>query len=87
MEAQAVGFPIVATKVGGISEVLPDGKSGFLVPARNINEMAKKIEYLIKNPKIRLRMGIYGRKHIIKNYDINKLNSRLIKIFQNLIAK
>ena len=87
MEAQAMKLPVITTNVGGIPEVIVDGKSGFLVPSMDIKAMAKKIEYLLRNPKIRLQMGTYGRKHIIKNYDINKLNPRLIKIFQNLIAR
>lgn len=86
LEAQAIGLSIVATKVGGIPENIVDKKSGFLVPARDIKAMAKKIEYLIRNPEIRLQMGTFGRKRIIKNYDINKLNSGLIKIFQSLVA-
>lgn len=86
MEAQVVGLPIVATKIGGISEVIVDGKSGFLVPAKDIKAMVEKMEFLIKNHKIRLEMGIYGRKFVEEHYDINKLNSRLVKIFQNLIT-
>jgi len=85
MEAQAVGLPIVATDVGSVAEVIVDGKSGFLVPSRDVNALVEKIEYLIEHPELWPKMGRYGRKFIEENYDIRKLNQKLLKIYQNII--
>lgn len=87
MEAQAMKLPVITTKVGGIPEVVSDKKSGYLVPAGNVKEMSRKVEYLVEHPEIWSKMGSCGRKLVEEHYDINKLNSRLIKIFQNLIAR
>lgn len=87
MEAQAMKLPVIATKVGGIPEVVSANKSGYLVPAKNIKKMSKKIEYLIEHPEIWPKMGSFGRRFVKEHYDINKLNPRLGKIFQNLIIK
>lgn len=87
LEAQAMGLPVVATRIGGVPEAMIEGKSGLLVPVKNIKVMAKKIEYLLKNQSIRLKMGRFGRKFVMENYDNKKLNVSLAKIFQNLISK
>jgi colanic acid/amylovoran biosynthesis glycosyltransferase len=85
MEAQAVGLPVIATNVGGVAEVIVDGKSGFLVPERDVNALTEKLGYLIKHPELWLEMGAYGRQFIEEDYNIEKLNHRLFKIYQNLI--
>lgn len=87
MEAQAVGLPIVATDVGSVAEAIVDGRSGFLVPSRDANALVEKIEYLIEHPELWSKMGRYGRKFIEENYDIKKLNQRLLEIYQNLIKR
>jgi colanic acid/amylovoran biosynthesis glycosyltransferase len=86
MEAQAVGLPVVATDVGGISEIVADGKSGFLVPAHNKSALTTKLEYLISHPEIWLEMGKCGRRIVEERYDIKKLNQRLVNIYNALIT-
>ena len=87
MEAQAVGLPVVTTDVGGISEIVADEKSGFLVSAQNVIALASKLEHLIKHPEIWPEMGRYGREIVKKRYDIKKLNKRLVKIFEALLTE
>ena len=86
MEAQAVGLPIIATSVGSISQVMIDGKSGFLVPERNVDVLVEKLDYLINHPEIWAEMGRAGRKYVEENYDIKKLNRRLVKIYNALLT-
>lgn len=87
LEAQATGLPIVATKVGGIPYAIVNGKSGFLVPAKNFKAMALKIEYLIRNKRLGLKMGEYGKQYVNKNYNISTLNHRLNGVFNELIKE
>jgi len=87
MEAQASGLPIVATNVGSIDELVIDGKSGFLVPDKNANALAEKIDYLIEHPEIWPQMGRSGRDYVEKHFAITLLNQRLVKIYQDLIKK
>ncbi len=84
-EAQAVGLPVVSTFHNGIPEGVLDGKSGFLVPERNIDALEKKLQYLIEHPEIWPEMGRYGRKFVEEKYDIKKLNQRLVELYQKLI--
>jgi len=85
LEAQAVGLPIVATDVGGVSQALIDGTSGFLVSERDVGALAERIEYLIKNPELWPKMGKRGREYVEMNYNIKKLNKRLVRIYEQLL--
>ena len=85
MEAQAAGLPVVATNVGSVSELVLDGKSGFLVPVGNSSAMADKLEFLIAHHDQWEEMGQVGRQHIQKHYDIKKLNQNLDQLFSKII--
>ena len=85
MEAQATGLPVISTFHTGIPEVIVDGKSGFLVPERDVNALAEKLEYLIEHPNLWPKMGRYGRKFVEERYNSKKLNQQLVEIYQNLI--
>ena len=85
MEAQATGLPIISTYHTGIPEVVVDGKSGFLVPERDVDALAERLNYLIERPELWPEMGRYGRKFVEERYNIKKLNQQLVEIYQNLI--
>lgn len=85
MEALATGLPVIATKHSGIPELVQEGKSGFLVPERDVDALIEKLEYLIEHSEIWQEMGSAGRRYVEENYDIRKLNDRLVEIYQKLI--
>lgn len=85
-EAQAVGLPVLSTLHNGIPEGVLDGQSGFLVPERDVDALAERLEYLIEHPKIWPVMGKTGRRFIEERYDIKKLSQQLVEIYQNLIG-
>jgi glycosyltransferase involved in cell wall biosynthesis len=68
VEAQAMEIPVVATKVGGIPEVVLDGETGILIEPGNSEQLAQAILTLIENPALRRQMGEQGRKHVLANY-------------------
>jgi colanic acid/amylovoran biosynthesis glycosyltransferase len=85
METMMAGLPIVSTRHSGIPELVQDGVSGFLVPERDVDALAEKLIYLIEHPEIWSEMGRAGRAFVEANYDINKLNDRLVEIYQELL--
>ena len=85
MEAQATGLPVVASAVGSVDKVVNNGRSGFLVQAGDVDLLAEKLIYLIEHPEIWPEMGRAGRAYVEANYEINKLNNRLVEIYQNLL--
>jgi len=86
MESQAVGLPVVATATGGTGDVVLDDKSGFLVPPGDDDALAEKLEYLVTHPARWVPMGMVGRKHIEENFDVHRLNDRLVAIYKDLLS-
>lgn len=84
-EAQASGLPVIATEHGAFPEGLVVGKSGFLVPERDVNALAGRLAWLIEHPETWATMGFIGRKFVEENYDIRKLNTRLNEIYSTVI--
>jgi colanic acid/amylovoran biosynthesis glycosyltransferase len=84
-EAMAMGLPVISTNHGGIPELVEDGISGFLVPEKDANAIAQKLDYLISHPEIWTQMGRSGRRQVEQKYDMEKLNNELVEIYQNSI--
>ncbi len=68
VEAQAMEIPVVATRVGGVPEVVRDGVTGILVEPYNSEQLAAAIIELIENPEKRKEMGKAGRKYVLSHY-------------------
>ena len=64
LEAMACGVPIVASKIGGIPDVIKDGENGLLIPPKNPEALADAIIYLLENRDVRDKMGYNGRKKV-----------------------
>lgn len=86
LEAQACGFPIVATRHNAFPETVVDGKSAFLIPERDVDALTERLLYLIEHPEIWPEMGRAGRAYVEANYDINKLNDRLVEIYKEVLS-
>jgi colanic acid/amylovoran biosynthesis glycosyltransferase len=80
-EAQACGLPVVATEHGAFPEGLVDGKSGFLVPERDTEALAARLQRLISNAAAWPAIGNAGRAFVQDRYDIRKLNHRLLSLY------
>lgn len=68
MEAMAAGKPIVASNVGGVSEIVRENENGFLVKPESPDQLAEKIVYLLNRPKMAKQMGKVSLL-LVKNYD------------------
>jgi glycosyltransferase involved in cell wall biosynthesis len=83
VEAQAMEIPVVASNVGGVSEVVLNGKTGILVEPKNVQELSQAILNLIEKPGLRKSMGRAGRKFVLENYNIEEN----VLLFENLYHK
>ena len=84
LEAMACGVSIVASKIGGIPDVVKDMENGLLVPPKDSNALADAIIYLLENENVRERMGRNGRKKI-KNYSWERIAEETEEIYKELI--
>ena len=85
MEAMAMGIPVISTRHSGIEELVKDGQSGFLVAEKDIDNMAERINRMIRNPDILPEMGIAGRRFVEANFNVEKLNRQFIRVCQSLL--
>jgi colanic acid/amylovoran biosynthesis glycosyltransferase len=83
-EAQAMGLPVVSTQHSGIPEGILDGKSGFLVPERDVDQLADRLADVISRPEAWPEMGRQGRAFVEDEYDLNKRNDALVELYRQL---
>ncbi len=84
LEAMSSGLPIVATKVGGIVEVLENGKYGILVEPGNAKEMADGIIKILEDEQLSNNLSIKGRKIVMQKYSWEKISNKIIKVYNEL---
>lgn len=85
-ESMACGIPAVATRVGGIPELIDDEKTGFLVRPNNALELAEKIIWLLKHPDERKQMGAAAHKKAIEKYDVKIIASQTLSFYQKTLS-
>jgi colanic acid/amylovoran biosynthesis glycosyltransferase len=84
MEAMAMALPVLATRHSGIPELVADAVSGFLVPEHDPPHLAERLERLVGDRDLRLAFGRAGREIVARDYDIERLNDRLVDLFTSL---
>lgn len=84
-EACATGMPVVAFDHCDIGEIVRNGENGFIVPEGDVGALSERLEYLINRPKLWCKFGRSGRMHVEENYNIKKLNERLVKLYKRLL--
>ncbi|WP_250317965.1 glycosyltransferase family 4 protein [Pedobacter sp. B4-66] len=85
LEGMAMGRPIITCDSVGCREtiaILPSKKNGFLIPIKNISVLATTMEYYITNSKDIVLNGINGRNYAQEKFDVNLVNTEMLKIMQ-----
>ena len=82
LEAMASGKPVIGTRVGGIIDIIDDGKNGFLIPLENFDELAEKILLLADDKSLRERMGENGRRKINEDFTVQGMVKSLIGVYK-----
>ena len=85
LEAMASGKPIISTEVGGIPEVVINGKTGILIPPRNATKLATAIIKLLSDSTLAKEMGEYGRKLAKDKFDWEKIVKTYFRTYAELI--
>jgi len=84
MEGMASGLPVVATRVGGVPEIVQHGISGWLVAARDIEDIAGRVRQLLGQPQLRQHMGAAARQDMVDRLDLGPSLDRVAALMQSL---
>jgi len=86
LEAMAAGLPVIATAAGGLTELVRNGETGLLVPARQAPGLAHAIAAIESDEKLRLRMARAGRRRAISRFDPRRMSEQISAIYSRVLA-
>lgn len=83
----AVGKPIVAFDIKGVSELVKHGINGFTVPVKDVDGLTRQILYLLENPIEAIRMGKNGQSLVDRSWETEAMIRQIAQEYQNLLRK
>lgn len=86
LEASARELPVVASRVGGIPEVVTDGLTGRLVEARNVDALAAALSELLAAPHAARQMGQQGRERVLAHFTRSEMVTRTMGVYAQMLA-
>ncbi len=84
IEAMAMKKPVVSYAVGGLSEVIDDGRTGILVHSRDPKKLAQAVNFLLDNEIKRIEFGIKGREKVEKYFALYKIVEKYINLYESI---
>ena len=85
LEAMVLGKPVVASRVGGIPEVVIEGVNGFLVSPDDPQALARQIVKLLKDEDLRRRMGQAGKRMIDERFSAKRMVGDIVNVYEELL--
>src|ERR671911_1444915 len=87
LEAMACGTPVIGSRVGGIAFTVADGETGFLVPPRDPDALAARLEEILRDPARRVRMGQAGRARVLNSFTWQQVAMRTAALYDDLLGE
>ena len=87
LEALALEIPSIATKVGGVPELIKPGKTGYLIEPQNDVELVQAIRSAISSPELGAEMAAAGRKDIVEQFGFDARMKKIATIYRDLLEK
>lgn len=87
LEAMACGLPVIASEVGGASEILRDGENGFLVRPTDIEQLSQYLYQLALSPERRRAMGAAGRRYVEREFKMEYMVNKYTNLYLALAAR
>lgn len=84
-EAMMHGLPVIATKVGGLQDIVINEKTGFLIPPFSPESIVKKIELLEQNIELRMKMGERGKERALRHFSADRYWKEVENLYLDLI--
>ncbi|NVK53929.1 MAG: glycosyltransferase [Flavobacteriaceae bacterium] len=86
-EAMLHGLPVIATKVGGLQDIVLDQETGYLVPPLSPESLAEKIQILIEQPELRQEMGERGKKRALEHFSAERYCREVENLYLELLER
>lgn len=86
LEAMLAKKAIVATRVGGLVEVISDGKNGLFVDSKDATQIAEKCLYLLKNKEVMKVLGEEAEKTIRNDFSVEKMRDETIRVYEEVMC-
>jgi N-acetyl-alpha-D-glucosaminyl L-malate synthase BshA len=86
LEAMACELPVIASRVGGLPEVVEDGQTGFLSPVGDLDQMADHAVRLVTDRKFRRQVGRAARASAIERYSTHKIIPQYIEFYERILG-
>jgi glycosyltransferase involved in cell wall biosynthesis len=86
IESMRAGLPVVASSVGGIGEAICDGETGYLVARGDVAGLRDRIDRLLIDPTLRVRMGASGRARYEQYFTLDRTVTRTIAVYSDALA-
>ncbi len=87
LEAMRAGLPVVASHVGGISEAVEEGISGFLFPPADVEALQCCLGKLLADPSLRQSMGKAGRKRFLKYFTLDRMVEETMAVYRSVTGR
>jgi glycosyltransferase involved in cell wall biosynthesis len=84
MEAMAMGRPVVASRIGGLPDIVVDGETGFLVPPGDWRALQEAIQRLLDDPVLRERMGTKAKQRVVQ-FQARTVAPRIEQVYQEIL--
>lgn len=82
IEAQACGLPVIASRAGGLVDLIEDGQTGFFVPPQDSQALGQKIIQVLQNPVLARQVGLTAREHVVKHFSLEQMAQETEKVYE-----
>ncbi|MEM8638275.1 MAG: glycosyltransferase family 4 protein [Cyanobacteria bacterium P01_G01_bin.54] len=85
LEAMRAGLPVIVSDVGGASEAVIEGQTGYCIPEGDVESLRNRIQVLADDPKLRKRMGQAARKHYEENFTFERMFQKTLTVYEEVL--
>jgi len=86
IEAMRAGLPVVASEVGGVSEAVVDGETGFVIPRGRVDILQDRLLRLLESPELRVQMGLFGRARYEQYFTVERMLAETRRVYEEVLV-